>query len=652
MNFGNFEKQFLWELKNNNNHCLKTLENNEKLILDKLKDCEKPIILKEFVNKLNNDILNVINFDLYEKVLNHRLFIDVLNEFKNSDVLIRACKNENIEAANWISTMNVSGYVQDEYGRTALMYAVKSPKLDSVVDNILASGNSGLHLTDCNNETVLFHAVTNDSSLKKLLSLSDTSKLDFNHKNNNGETVLIYCCKYDIFKPINKLISKNVVDLTLRDNDDRNAIMYLVDNARYFQLIFLNKNKYRFDCNFRNKFNETLVTHLIQQFRNIYTSNTRDKILIKRVKLICLAHSLMALVDLGCDFNIAIDDDGNTPLMFFLMMGDYYSVYYLLKNNKNLNLSLKNRYGQSATTLSLNITEPKNYLRRLFMDYKTYDYNYMDEHQNHLFNYFLVKCTNNDIIYLMTKLKEKMAYDEKLKEKVYTNINDKNENPIIIAVKTGHSKILSSEFFTEKSVNQQDHLGNNALFYAIKIKDKYAINLLRFYHADLHLKNNQGATPFDIAKQLNDESILEAIKMEPICPELFNENQNKENEGSKKKFSIMNSIKGKNKKTKDDKINDYIQNYQIKNYQAEYTDILEKIVTDNKCSLMNIYYVKNNIWAIYTNQQEFGSTDISFVNYISLKNETKELEDIIRRKINDNQLGTKRQTMRYMECPF
>jgi len=114
----------------------------------------------------------------------------------------------------------------------------------------------------------------------------------------------------------------------------------------------------------------------------------------------------------------------------------------------------------------------------------------------------------------------------------------------------------------------------------------------------------------------------------------------------------MNSIKGKNKKTKDDKINDYIQNYQIKNYQAEYTDILEKIVTDNKCSLMNIYYVKNNIWAIYTNQQEFGSTDISFVNYISLKNETKELEDIIRRKINDNQLGTKRQTMRYMECPF
>jgi len=45
----------------------------------------------------------------------------------------------------------------------------------------------------------------------------------------------------------------------------------------------------------------------------------------------CYSQSLIALNELGCDFNAPIDEEGNTPLMFFLKMGDNCSVYYILK---------------------------------------------------------------------------------------------------------------------------------------------------------------------------------------------------------------------------------------------------------------------------------------------------------------------------------
>jgi len=319
------------------------------------------------------------------------------------------------ETVNWLLSMQVSTFIQDDHGMTALMYAVKSPKLDSVIDTFLAVEEESLYLTDNNNETVLFHAVSNYSSLKKLLSLSETTHLDLNHKNNNGETVLIYCCKHDIFIPINSLIAKINLDLNAKDNDDRNAAMYLVDHGRFLQLFILNKNKDRFDCNYKNKNQETLLTHLIQQFRRIYNSEyNKNNLLIKRIKIMSYAQSLMALNELGCDFNVSIDEDGNTPLMFFLIMGDNCSVYYILNHVKNLDLSLKNKYGQSATTLSLNIKESKKYLRNLFMDYETFDYDYIDIHQNNLLIYFLVKGDTNDVQRFSNILKERMI---KRKEK-------------------------------------------------------------------------------------------------------------------------------------------------------------------------------------------------------------------------------------------
>ncbi|OUM64287.1 hypothetical protein PIROE2DRAFT_60748 [Piromyces sp. E2] len=287
MNFEEFEGKILSEIRNNDNQCLGTIENNKKLISECFSNTEKPIRIKDFVNKLNDLILNIKDFNLIEKVLNHDLFVNVLNEFRNSEVLINACKTEKKEVIEWLLSMKISPFVQDYRGMTALMYAVKSKELEPVVetliDNIVANGDSeSLNLTDKNNENVLFHAATNEIILRKFLSLDKNTFIDFNHKNNNGETVFIYCCKHDIVLSIGSLILTDGVDLNARDDRDRNGVMYLVDNARYVQLFLLIKRRDKFDVNYRNKNQETLLSHLIQQFRRIYNYTYNIKTLLMK----------------------------------------------------------------------------------------------------------------------------------------------------------------------------------------------------------------------------------------------------------------------------------------------------------------------------------------------------------------------------------
>jgi len=70
----------------------------------------------------------------------------------------------------------------------------------------------------------------------------------------------------------------------------------------------------------------------------------------------------------------------------------------------------------------------------------------------------------------------------------------------------------------------------------------------------------------DLAIEMNDENILDVLK-NPI--------KKHEMEKKIKKSSSENGIFSfKKKKNTDEKLEEYIQNYQIKNYQNEYNDLL------------------------------------------------------------------------------
>jgi len=61
-----------------------------------LQNTEKPILIKSLVDSINDIIINkYLNFEFIENVLKYPSMKDVLVQFRESDVFIRACKNPN-----------------------------------------------------------------------------------------------------------------------------------------------------------------------------------------------------------------------------------------------------------------------------------------------------------------------------------------------------------------------------------------------------------------------------------------------------------------------------------------------------------------------------------------------------------------------------
>jgi len=592
MNYEELENEILTKLNNNDKSCLDTIESNNKAVLTYLKDTEKPIRIREFINKLNLLILSKKEFKLFEKVLKHDLFTKVLYEFRNSDILIDACKIGNKEAISWLLTMDIK-----------------------------------------NINTALFNAANNNEILDLLLK----SDIDINYQNKDGETLLIYCIKNGLDDAVKRVLRKANLDLNRTDNNDRNAVMYLVEEGSLINTEVIKKyvkmKSNDFDVNYRNKNNETLLSILISQFKRIYFSDYNRT---QSNKILPYALVLMDLIDMGCDFNLPIDDEGNTALMFFIMVKDYCAVYCILENCKNIDLSIKNKHGYGITELCLTIEEPNNYLKRQLLYNKTFDYYYQDEHYNNILIHLIIRDLTLCFIIACREICSSHH------EKVFTQVNDKNENFVIVATKLGYGEHLDSlDCLSYVNINHQDHLGNTALYYAIKIKDKQTINLLAYNHADINIKNNQGVSAFDLSKEMNDESIINILK-NPISPKSFKKKNSK---------SGIKSLFFKEKKNTDEKLNDYVQDYQIKSYRSsyDYTSIEKKypypIFEDYK-------FMKPKLWFIYSNQGRivFNKSDkYKDGFYIELINTVDEHND---RHIYWDEFYILESHQEFRKCPF
>jgi len=104
--------------------------------------------------------------------------------------------------------------------------------------------------------------------------------------------------------------------------------------------------------NYKNKFGETLVTTFIKSYYNNY-SNYIGNFVVEGNYLLYknAAFTLRELVKAGCDFNVIIDEDGNTPIIFFLLTEDYAIANYILRKC-DIDVSIKNRFDISASLLS------------------------------------------------------------------------------------------------------------------------------------------------------------------------------------------------------------------------------------------------------------------------------------------------------------
>jgi len=562
MSFSDFETVFFDHLKSQNNNCINDIENNEKLIIKYLGNETSKKTLINFVKKFNETILynKNNNFNLIEKLLSHPIFKNVSNEFRESDILIKALKNENKPLIKWLLTMNINLNVQDDQGMTALMYASKSPQLLFALNVLLKNNEDDFYsLIDENGENAFFHAVHNLEGFDLLLKSKMVKVV--NQLNSNGDSVLTYCCRCGIYEPVLSLIVNANVDPNIFNNEEKTAIMYLVENGRYQELTYIKKWKTNFE--YRNSRNESVLSILIRQYYKYYQEKDA-KMLQNYIKVI------KVLIEKECSFNHVIDEEGNTAFMFFLWIRDWITIVYLLLKHKNLDFQKKNKNGINASLLCLMLQETEaqlitnSSLMDLYLNRIDFDTDTIYPHSNNLLIYPII---NND--------NEKTAKLLILNENLVNHVNDKMETPLIVAIKLGNRDIIKYIMSRNPNVNYQDELGNTALHYAIELGDQYVINLLSYCHADIHLKNKEGKSPIEIVKESANDEIMSLLN-NPVLPyKLLNDKNKVKNKEKKKITSLFKRNKNKENinHIKIDHGDIVISKCNI--YQTEYEDLIK-----------------------------------------------------------------------------
>jgi len=500
MEYEKFETEFFTKLHSLSKKCISMLDAQSDLIKTNLGEEGSPKNIDKFINQFNQCLLDKEKkFELFEGILTNPNMGMVLDGFRKSDVLIRVCTSskakENKKLLKWLLSMDLDYHTQDEDGKTALMYAAQELSLLPVVKHILEHCRPAIHILDKNGENVLFHSAKNVSCFSELLK----TEIDINHKNYRGENILLYCCKNKIFEPIKTLMTRNDIDVNEIDNNERTAAMYLAENARSVELRLLSQRNCNF--NYRNKKNESVLSILIPKLYQSLETRKSDSIFITTKSYFS---TLSALISLKCNFNIPIDSSENTALMAFIIVGDYSTAIDVLNSNAIYDLSVKNKFGESASSICLKSMKfPVLY--KSMLENPTFDFEYVDPQ------------TGNTM--LMLSVVSKNVYTSTILENNVNSINDvnhKQENALILAVKSDNQSVVDLLLNHGIFVNQQDVLGNTALHYAVMVKNTFFIEKLLAHHADVHLKNGEGQSPLDLARNFKDTRIVQQLLGEPI----------------------------------------------------------------------------------------------------------------------------------------
>jgi len=502
MQIEKFEIEFLDDLKNNDKKsCIKKLDENKNFLQISLGEKASYETIKHFIDGINNIIVvTTKKFSLFEKIFKHEALARVFRVWKDSDVLVKACKEKNKDACKWLLSMNVKMDTQDEDGMTALMYAVKDDKLDFVVEELINNKDSlNLNLVDKNGENAVFHALCNPKATVELFNeLLWRGNINVNQVNKNGDTALLYCCKNEIYEPIRFLVSKLDINVNIKDDRGKTAAMYLAEKSRGSEF---KKIMYR-NCDFSyiSKTGESVLSIAFYNIYSIYApkeenDNKQTWYIQNNLRI------MYSLMSTNCNFNIPLDEDGNTLIMILILVNDFNTLSFLLSSDENnkIDLSVKNNYGENASSLCVKQNNYTKFYR--LKKHSTFDFGYVDP--------------NNNNTMLMLAAMSKPEFIQELIEFDVNTINEANvvgENALILGVKANQLLSVTTLLKHHINVNHQDIQGNTALHYAVEQKDVNIISELMKYQADANLKNREGKSAFDIAHEIGDKTILNAIR--------------------------------------------------------------------------------------------------------------------------------------------
>lgn len=96
----------------------------------------------------------------------------------------------------------------------------------------------------------------------------------------------------------------------------------------------------------------------------------------------------------------------------------------------------------------------------------------------------------------------------------FVNVADKHgETPLIKAAKANIGDVYNTFIASEAEFDAQDELGNTALMYAVLNGDGSIVQQIIEGNPDRRIKNKEGKTAFDIAKQWQKDEVIDLVKI-------------------------------------------------------------------------------------------------------------------------------------------
>ena len=361
-----FKKEFFDKLRKESKKCLKVIEKHRQVI-EYYFTSKTPMYVRDFLKQFNYIICsqNIIKFNLFEKILYHDLFTQILHEFRVSDVLILACKqlNPQPDTVLWLLTMGIDYRVQDTDGMTALMYAVRNPILEFAVIEMMKTRGDFIDYVDNKGNNALFHATTNIKTFTAFFKYVEDYAFNLNHKNYDQEGLFLYCCRYRKINDDNFydfLCQKVPIDPYETNIEGKTALMYMAEYFDYRRIASFVRD-YKVDINYQSLRGHTVFSCFMNQYYRFFSSIIYERATFfsfydyfRRATI-----TFMTLVRLKCHINEPLDEYGTTATMILLKIRDMAIYNYLVEHNgKDYDLVIENRNDGNDRYPSVDFTDP------------------------------------------------------------------------------------------------------------------------------------------------------------------------------------------------------------------------------------------------------------------------------------------------------
>jgi len=434
-------------------------------------------LLSAIIYDTNNAYYRVL-----EVILPHPYFNELLEEFRQTRVLIPACQQMKKKTINLLLQYDINVNVKDEHNNTALIEASLHPFLFNFVKEFI-DRNADLNVINDEGMSALLNSCRDsDNRIFKYLVDKGANIYITDHFGNNA---LMHACCYDDLEKIKYLYRKGV-NINTKNDDGETALMRSVKAGKYNIVKYLIKHNAEVNI-LNNKNQNALVIAFLTVYEKEVVEN-KDLLIIKM------------LISKKSDPNVPIDEKGNSILMYLIMKNDFSMIKYMMKAySDKLDINQKNHLGHNAFMYALKCNNHK-IIEFLISSKKI---NILDEDDY-----------GNDIIMYST-CSMNPDYAKKFISSLHGNMinkcNHSRETYLIMASKINNEKVIDTLLDKGADVDHQESKGNTILHYAASQGNIDTINKLILHKANLEIQNYQRETPLMVACRFKQRNAIEML---------------------------------------------------------------------------------------------------------------------------------------------